>query len=225
MFTSGKMTLESLRQALGNDFAKDEALRQACLHAPKFGQNDDRADRHAVRVLNVIIEEIDKVRCARVGKGIPIFPCLETDMGHRRIGARTGATPDGRRSGLPTSENTSPSPGSCINGLTALFGSVAKLPLDRIASGALNIRLAPNQVEGAEGLDRLSILLRTFFEMGGLQAQLSVADSGQLRDAQINPEEHRDLMVRITGYSAAFVDMDKSAQDEIIRREEMVVAG
>ena len=72
-----------------------------------------------------------------------------------------------------------------------------------------------------EGLDKLCALLRTYFDMGGLQVQLSLVDTDQLREAQVHPEQHRDLMVRITGYSAAFVDMTKTAQDEIIRREEM----
>ena len=98
---------------------------------------------------------------------------------------------------------------------------MAKLPLERIHSGALNVRLRPNWFAGEDGLARLAGLLRTYFDLGGLQVQLSFADVGTLRDAQQHPERHRDLMVRITGYSAAFVDMTRAAQDEIIRREEM----
>ena len=76
-------------------------------------------------------------------------------------------------------------------------------------------------VAGEEGLSRLAALLRTYFDMGGSQVQLSIADTAELKDAQSNPEAHRDLMVRITGYSAVFVDMCRGAQDEIIRRQEM----
>jgi formate C-acetyltransferase len=105
-----------------------------------------------------------------------------------------------------------------------MFSSVAKLPLDRITSGALNVRLSPKVISGEEGLDTLAVLLRSFFELGGLQVQLSCVDVEDLRCAQADPERHRDLMVRITGYSAVFVDMARHAQDEIIRREEMAFA-
>jgi formate C-acetyltransferase len=154
-------------------------------------------------------------------EAIVVFRCLETDMRHIRFGREIGATPDGRRAGEPISENTSPSPGACVNGLTAMLRSVAKLPLTRIHSGALNVRLRPNWFAGEEGLTRLADVLRAYFDLGGLQVQLSLVDVETLRDAQRHPERHRDLMVRITGYSAAFVDMTPSAQDEIIRREEM----
>jgi formate C-acetyltransferase len=102
-----------------------------------------------------------------------------------------------------------------------MFRSVAKLPLDGINSGALNVRLQPRLFAGQSGLAKLAHLLRTYFDLGGLQVQVSFVDVDELRDAQCHPERHRDLMVRITGYSAAFVDMTPQAQDEIIRREEM----
>lgn len=102
-----------------------------------------------------------------------------------------------------------------------MFRSAAKLPLHRINSGPMNVRIQRRLVAGEEGLSRLTALLRTYFDMGGLQVQISVADTAELRNAQINPEAHRDLMVRITGYSAVFVDMCRRAQDEIIRRQEM----
>jgi formate C-acetyltransferase len=102
-----------------------------------------------------------------------------------------------------------------------MLRSAAKLPLQRINSGPLNVRLQRRLVKGEAGLSRLTALLRTYFNMGGLQVQISVADTDELRDAQINPEAHRDLMVRITGYSAVFIDMCLKAQDEIIRRQEM----
>jgi len=221
VFVSKRVSLDTLRQALRDDFAGQEALRQLCLNAPKFGQDDDRADKHAVRVLNMVLEEIDKASRFGSDDEVCVFRCLETDMRHIGIGKGTGATPDGRHAGRPTSENTSPYPGSCKNGLTAMFNSVAKLPLNRINSGALNVRIDPKLAAGEEGLTKLAALLRTYFDKGGLQVQLSLADIEELRDAQINPECHRDLMVRITGYSAVFIDMAKHAQDEIIRREEM----
>ena len=211
----------ALERALADDWRGHEALRRRCLNAPKFGQDDERADRHARRVLNMVLEEIDRASRLGADDATIVFRCLETDMQHIRMGREIGATPDGRRAGEPISENTSPSPGACVNGLTAMLRSVAKLPLDRIHSGALNVRLRPNWFAGEEGLTRLADVLRAYFDLGGLQVQLSFADVETLRDAQRHPERHRDLMVRITGYSAAFVDMTRAAQDEIIRREEM----
>jgi formate C-acetyltransferase len=221
VFRSQTVSLDALKAALQADFAGSEPLRQSCLNAPKFGRDDDRADRHAVRLLEIVLQEVD--RACRLDSDDPVivFRCLETDMAHIGFGKRLGATPDGRRAGQPTSENTSPYPGSATKGVTGLLRSVAKLPLSRIHSGALNVRLQPRLFAGDEGLTRLAKLLRTYFDMGGLQVQLSFADVQELRDAQANPERHRDLMVRITGYSAAFVDMSVAAQEEIIRREEM----
>jgi len=221
LFESKQIQLPTLQQALRGDFDGHQPLRQLLLAAPKFGQDDERADAHATRLLDRLSEEID--RAARLGDDdqVIVFRCLETDMRHLWIGAKTDATPDGRHAGEPLSENTSPYPGSCKNGLTAMLGSVARLPLDRINSGALNVRLQPRLVAGDDGLNTLSALLRTYFDIGGLQVQLSVVDVETLRQAQEHPERHRDLMVRITGYSAVFVDMAPHAQEEIIRREEM----
>jgi formate C-acetyltransferase len=221
VFSSGQVSIETLVQAMEDDFGGREDLRRRCLDAPKYGQDDERADRHAVRALNTVLHEIDRMTHAGSGKGVIAFRCLETDMQHIRIGRAIGATPDGRHAGEPISENTSPTPGAAVNGLTAMLRSIAKLPTERIHSGALNVRLQPRLFAGPTGLTRLAQLLRTYVDLGGLQVQLSLADVAELRDAQRHPERHRDLMVRITGYSAAFVDMTRQAQDEIIRREEM----
>jgi pyruvate-formate lyase len=218
---AGAASPEQLCHALVDDWRGHEGLRRLCLNAPQFGQDDAFADEHAVRALTLVLDEVDRASHRGAGDPVIFFCCLETDMRHIRIGQEIGATPDGRHAGAPISENTSPNPGAAVNGLTAMLRSVAKLPLDRIHSGALNVRMRPKWFAGKEGLTRLADLLRTYFDLGGLQVQLSFADVETLRDAQRHPERHRDLMVRITGYSAAFVDMTRHAQDEIIRREEM----
>ncbi len=236
---SQRIALPELRAALRGDFGlsvlpgehgdqerksdclSGEYLRRACLSAPKFGQDDDRADRHAVRLLNLVLGEIEAASRRGTPEEVIIFPCLETDMNHIVAGKALGATPDGRLAGQPLSENTSPSPGACGKGLTAMLRSLAKLPLNRITSGALNIRLSPRVAADEEGLARLAALLRTYLDLGGLQVQLSFADADTLHQAQVTPEAYRDLMVRITGYSAVFIDMDTAAQNEIIRRTEM----
>ena len=137
-----------------------------------------------------------------------------------RAGTAT-STADGRRSGEPLTSNMDPSPGARTGGLTAMFRSLASPPLRRCHSGALNIRLRPGMFKGMHGLERRAALLRGYLRVGGLQCQLTCADVNELRDARAHPERHRDLMVRITGYSAAFTDMTRLAREEIIRREEM----
>lgn len=221
IFSSEAVSISDLRKALDNDFSGDEPLRQQCLKAPKFGQDDDRADRHAIRILEIVTGAFDRASHLGSPDAVVATRCLTTDMGHIVAGAGLGATPDGRHSGEPVSDNISPYPGSCTRGITAMLRSVSKLPFRRITSGPLNVRLQRRLVQGSEGLSRLAALLGTYFDMGGLQVQLSIADTAELRDAQLHPEAHRDLMVRITGYSAVFTDMCPDAQNEIIRRQEM----
>ena len=143
-----------------------------------------------------------------------------TDSNHFYVGAALPATPDGRLAHEPVSENLSPTKGNAES-VTALLNSVSKIDFSTCASGALNVRMPKNLVSGDDGLQRLMILLETYFENGGLQSQISVADTAELRDAQAHPENYPDLMVRVTGYSAVFVDMCKKAQEEIIHRDEV----
>ena len=132
-----------------------------------------------------------------------------------------GATPDGRLSGVPISQNSAPALGACTAGITARLCSMSSIPFNRIVSGAQNLSIQPRVFSGDNGLNNLASVLGGYFDMGGLQLQITSIDPQELIDAQDNPDIHRDLMVRVTGYSAVFVDMTKSAQDDIIRREVM----
>ncbi len=221
VFGAGGVSLGELVAAMRDDYAGGERLRLLCVHAPKFGRDDDAADSHAVALVTMVLEELARLR--RAG-GLPglLLPCTQSNL-HTivALSGRIGATPDGRRAGQPVSDNTSPAAGSCTRGPTAMFRSLAKLPMDRLCSGALNVRLHPGYFAGPDGLRTLAAMLRAYLDEGGLQVQLSLADTAQLRDAQRRPESHRELMVRITGYSAVFIDMSRKAQDEIIRREEL----
>ena len=109
------------------------------------------------------------------------------------------------------------------SGLTAMLNSVAKVPFEGITGGPLNLRLHPSAVEGEDGLAVMSALTRTYMQKGGMQLQVNVVDAETLRDAQLHPERYRTLCVRVTGYSAFFVEMGKKAQDEMITRTEHVV--
>jgi formate C-acetyltransferase len=118
----------------------------------------------------------------------------------------------------PFSQNARPSNGACVNGLTAMFNSMLNIPDDGILSGALNLDISPDQFRGEEGRMMFGALLGTYFNRGGLHAQVSCADVNELIDAQKHPERHRDLRVRVTGYSGIFVDICKRLQDDIIAR-------
>ena len=145
-------------------------------------------------------------------------PCLQSDTWHLRKGEAFGATPDGRLAHMPFSQNARPSNGACINGLSAMFNSMLNLPADGILSGALNLDVSPDQFAGEQGRTIFGALLGTYFNRGGLHAQVSCADVNQLIDAKAHPESHRDLRVRVTGYSGIFVDICSRLQDDIIER-------
>ncbi len=214
-------TMEQILDAAEHNFEGYGEIYSLCRKAPKYGTDDDFADRHAVRLMNTMLDIIEEELLSNHGTR-PILPLnvTITDMEHIKNGERLPATPDGRRSGAPLSENLSPTVGF-QQSVTALLNSVSKLPFDRIHGGALNLRLRQETVSGEGGLVRLKALIDTYFEKGGMQVQVSVADTKILREAQKNPDQYRDLMVRITGYSAVFTDMSQNAQDEIIRRDEM----
>lgn len=214
-------TLEELAQALANDFQTTPRLRTIGLKSPKFGTDNDTADRHAVRLLTMLLDIIDEESLNDQGeRDVVSLNVTITDMWHIQEGATLCATPDGRACGAPLSENLSPTVG-VVESVTALLNSVSKLPFSRIHSGAFNLRLRGDLVRDDEGLQRLCALAEAYLENGGMQLQISVADTAELRAAQKHPENYKDLMVRITGYSAVFVDMSRNAQEEIIRRDEM----
>lgn len=214
-------TLSELMAACAADFEGYPDLWNACRRAPKYGRDDDAADAHAVRLLRTVLDVLDEESFNEKGeRDVLTLNTTITDTWHIGEGAQLQATPDGRRRGAPLSENLAPTPG-CAESVTALLNTIAKLPGERLHSGACNVRLRRDAVAGEAGLARLAVLLDTYFENGGMQAQISVADTAQLREAQKCPENYRDLTVRITGYSAVFVDMSANAQEEIIRRDEM----
>lgn len=221
VFVQKKVSLAKLLNAAKENFAHSQELLSACRRTPKFGTDREEADRHAVRLMRLMLDEIDKAFAGREGEE-KLYPlCVTiTDMDHIPNGKRLPATPDGRLAGEPLSENLSPTVGF-LDSTTALLNSVVKLPFERIHSGALNLRFHSAVVKGEKGRQTLEALLDTYFGKGGMQVQISVADTETLKAAQKDPDAYRDLRVRITGYSAVFVDMSQNGQEEIIRREEL----
>ncbi len=229
-----KMTLAHLMKAVEADYEGYPVELALCKKQPKLGSDDPIANEHAhtmmirfTDIVNGLAQEIlPKVGDYEVPADLPVVPrplmrhSMESDNGHL-YGQKMGATPDGRRAGVPLAQNCAPAVGSSCNGLTARLSSMASIPFERINAGAQNISIQPRAFAGEEGLDKLAAIIGGYFDMGGLQVQITAVDVNLLKEAQLNPEAHKDLTVRITGYSAVFVDMVKRAQDDIIRREEM----
>lgn len=220
-----KISLQRMMELLETNFENAPAELALCRRASKLGSDTPIANELASRMMTLFTDTICRVAAENTDPTehprIIIRQSMESDNHHIAAGRVLGATPDGRLAGMPLSQNVAPAVGSSVNGLTARLVSMASIPFDRICAGAQNISIQPRAFSGDEGLEKLAAILGGYFDMGGLQVQITAVDAEELRAAQKNPDAYRDLTVRITGYSAVFVDMVKSAQDEIIRREEM----
>ncbi len=214
-------TLSELVKIADNDFIGCEDIHKMCRKAPKYGTGNVVADDVAVSIMNSLLDAIDRETTNERGeRDVYSMNVTINDSNHIYEGRNAPSTVDGRLRGTAFSENLSPTVG-CAAGVTSLLGSVSKLPFERIHSGALNLRLSRSSVRGENAAAHIKALIKSYFMSGGMQLQFSIADTDELRRAKENPDEYRDLMVRITGYSAVFVDISKSGQEEFIRREEM----
>jgi len=218
VFDKGTFTMAALLAALRVDFVGHERVRQMLLNrTPKYGNDDDYADEIMVAVFDAYFEAIDGRQNTKGGTyHINLLPTTC----HVYFGSVTGATPDGRRDGKPLSEGISPVQGADRRGPTAVLRSVAKMDHARTGGTLLNQKFTPQLLEDDEGLDRLVHLVRTFFKLDGHHIQFNVVDAATLRAAKKNPEQHRDLIVRVAGYSDYFCDLGEALQDEIIARTE-----
>lgn len=216
VFEESKVSMADLLSALRADWKGREDLRLlADNKTPKFGNDDDYADSIAQRVFESLCGAIDGRSSPRGGRYHVDF--LSTTC-HVYFGLRTGATPDGRHAREPESDGTSPAQGADRSGPTAVIRSLAKLDIARTGGSLLNQRFLPATLVGDDGIRRLSSLVRTYFKLGGHHVQFNVVDTQTLRAAQKRPEDYRNLLVRVAGYSDYFVDLDKNHQEEIISR-------
>jgi formate C-acetyltransferase len=216
VFQEKRVSLAALVAALDRDFKGDEALRARLLRkAPKYGNDDDRADAIMRRVFETFFGSVDGRRSSRGGHyRIQMLPTTC----HVYFGAKTGATADGRLAGRPLSEGISPVQGADRLGPTAVFRSAAKMDHLRTGGTLLNMKFTPAVLAGDAGVERLLHLVRAYFGMMGHHVQFNVVDAATLRDAQERPEEHRGLIVRVAGYSDYFCDLSTTLQEEIISR-------
>jgi formate C-acetyltransferase len=197
-----------------------EVLRQRLIHrVPKYGNDDDRVDRLAAAWGDRYCALVEQYATIRGGVYQPGF---YTVSAHVPMGAHVGATPDGRHKGSPLADGgLSPTAGRDRRGATAVLHSVSKLDLRLASNGTLlNMKFLPSFFEGPQALSRFAQLLRGFCELHVPHVQFNVVSADTLREAQANPDEFRSLVVRVAGYSAYFIELDKELQDEIIRRTE-----
>ena len=215
VFEDGAMSLAELAACLAEDWDDAEDKRAYLLHkVPKYGNDNDEVDAMAARVLEHFCDEVLKHRNYRGGA---FWPGVFTVGFHIAMGAFAGASADGRHAGDVLGNGITPTNGSALSGPTAVLNSVTKLPLTRIHNGAnLIMRFNPGGLKP----EILKALVQTYFRQWGYQIQFNMVDSATLREAQAQPERYRDLVVRVSGYSALFTGLSETAQNEIISRLE-----
>jgi len=220
VFDERWLTAGQLLDALRDNYEGHEVLRQRLLnHAPKYGNDDNCVDGIATKWADRYSELVGQWRNIRGG---PYQPGFYTVSAHVPMGSHVGATPDGRKAGQPLADGgLSPSAGRDHRGPTAVLHSVSKLNLELASNGTLlNLKFLPLFFDGKQALEKFVLLLRGFCQLGIPHVQFNVVSGQMLREAQTNPQQYRSLVVRVAGYSAYFVELDRALQDEIIRRTE-----
>jgi pyruvate formate-lyase/glycerol dehydratase family glycyl radical enzyme len=218
VFDHKTLTMAEFIQRLDDNYKGDAQLRQLLLNrTPKYGNDDDVADREMQRIFEIYFKAVDGRPNTKGGEyHINLLPTTV----HIYFGSVTGATPDGRLASAPLSEGVSPVQGADHKGPTAVLRSVAKMDHVRTGGTLLNQKFTPQVLSTENGLDSLVQLIRTYFRLDGHHIQFNVVDADTLRLAQQHPEQYRSLIVRVAGYSDYFCDLSKTLQDEIIARTE-----
>jgi len=218
IFEDKKYSLAELNKALDEDFRGHEAvLRNLLDHTPHYGNDNDEADSLALLGQDLFCGEVEKHRDIQ---GARYFVDLLPTTAHIALGRLTGATPDGRRSGHWLSEGVSPVQGHDRNGPTSAAKSVAKLDHARCNGTLFNLKFNPQCLRTDGDIQKLADLIRGYFDLGGFHVQINIIDQETLREAQKFPENYRNLIVRVAGYSDYFVLLSRDIQEEIISRTE-----
>lgn len=215
VFEDGTVSLPDLAVWLADDWDDAEDKRTYFLNKiPKYGNDIDDVDAMGAQVLNHFCDELKKHTNYRGGY---FWPGVFSVGFHLAFGSFTAATPDGRFSGDVLGNGLTPTTGNALTGPTAVMNSVTKLPLTRLYNGAnLNMRFSGKRISS----ENLMNLMKAYFHRGGIQVQYNMIAPEVLKEAQAHPEQYRDLVVRISGYSTLFTGLTETAQDEIISRTE-----
>ncbi len=224
VFEEKKVTMKELKAALaanweGNGYIE---MRKMFLAAPKYGNDNDYVDSIAKELYQFWADTTATIDGAY---GVKHKSGAISITAQWPGGALTGATPDGRYAGEVLADGTmSPGQGRDTHGPTAVIKSASKIDQVAYQSTLLNMKFHPSALKTKEDLRKLSDLIRIYFSLGGKHIQFNVADRNTLLDAQAHPEKHRDLIVRVAGYSAYFVQLGKVIQDDVIKRSEHQLA-
>jgi len=218
IYDNKNLTWSEMNRALEADFSGHEHIQHDLIYnTPKFGNDDDYADKHAVEVFEIYYDAVNGRADSR--GGVHRINMLPTTS-HVYFGSVTGATPDGRKAFKPLSEGISPVQGADKQGPTSVIKSASKIDHLRTGGTLLNQKFAPQFFEDEESYNCLTALIRSYFAMDGHHIQFNVVNAGTLREAQKHPELYRDLIVRVAGYSDYFNDLGEDLQNEIIDRTE-----
>ena len=218
VFDEKRYTMRQMLDALRDNFKGEEKMRQYIRnHTPFFGNDDSEADTIAVRIYDDLVKAIEGRPNTRGGQ--THLNMLSTTC-HNYFGQVCGATPNGRFAHFAISDGTSPAHGADTHGPTAVVKSLGKLDQTKSGGTLLNVRFVPSLLKREEDMRKLASLIRTYFKFGGHHIQFNIIDNATLRDAQQHPEDYRDLLVRVAGYSDYFNDMTEQLQNEIIARTE-----
>ena len=218
VFEDRKFTMDEILSAVANNFEGKEKMRQFIMNrTPFFGNDDDYADSIAVKVYDDLVDAIEGHPNTRGGK--TQLNMLSTTC-HNYFGSVCGASVNGRMAKFAISDGTSPAHGADTKGPTSVIKSLGKLDQTKSGGTLLNVRFVPSLLKREEDLKKLVSLIRTYFNMGGHHIQFNIVDTQTLLDAQKTPEDYKDLLVRVAGYSDYFNDMTEQLQNEIIARTE-----
>lgn len=218
VFDEKKISMNQLLKAVGDNFEGHDKLRNDLLNkTPKYGNDEDYADKQAVTIFEIFYEAINGRPNMKEGHyRINMLPTTS----HVYFGSVTGATADGRLANMPLSEGISPFQGADRKGPSAVIKSASKIDHLRTGGTLLNQKFTPSLLESEKGINSMVQLIRAYFRMDGHHIQFNVVTADTLRKAQKHPENYKDLIVRVAGYSDYFNDLSEDLQDEIIRRTE-----
>lgn len=218
VYDEKKLTMAELNKALEADFVGYEDIRKMCLDAPKYGNDDERADWVVGETYTYIIDQFEKYDTKFGKMTMGMLPV----SGNTPIGAWVGALPSGRKAGTPLADGIGATGGTDVNGPTALMKSVSHIPHARFTQGTqLNMKIEPGIMAGEKGIAHMINLVKSMCTLDVYHAQFNVVDKDTLVAAQEDPEKYKHLLIRVAGYTAFFTELGKEVQDEIISRTEI----
>jgi formate C-acetyltransferase len=218
VFTDAQLTAQEMVDALKSDFAGKDDLRTYLASQPKYGNDDEEVNDLTRELSAFIYKEFKRYAPWRGGKFICGTLMFTT---YAWYGEPVGATPDGRRAGTPVADSAGPVQGRDRNGPTAMIHAVTSLSqVDAPGTLVVNIRIGAGMFDSVDGREKVKSLLKSYFEMGGMQIQVNVVDQKVLEDALAHPELHQDLVIRMGGYSEYWSNLTKELRVSVLERTE-----